>query len=141
MENTQLDPRLQKLVDAGESGTDILHGELKNLMLEAEQQLELAQEAEDDSGEAMDSMERKYWEGQLDALGEIYALTYQLAFSISDRRKTRRHGYIGRDKEIKSYKIQLEVDELWLKAIKDFTDVSYVEDNEILNWINVEVID
>jgi hypothetical protein len=136
--STELDPRLQKLVDAGESGTDILHGELKNYMLESEQQLTLAQEAEDESGEAMDSMERKYWEGQLDALGSVYALTYQLAFAIADRRKTRRHGYIGRDTGIKTYKIELEVDELWLKAIKDFTDVSYVEDNEVLSWINVE---
>jgi len=36
METTQLDPRLQKLVDLGESGTDILHGELKNMMYECE---------------------------------------------------------------------------------------------------------
>jgi hypothetical protein len=36
MMNTTLDPRLQKLIDMGESGTDILHGELKTLMLEAE---------------------------------------------------------------------------------------------------------
>jgi hypothetical protein len=36
MNNMTLAPRLQKLVDLGESGTDILHGELKNLMLNAE---------------------------------------------------------------------------------------------------------
>ena len=36
METTQLDPRLQKLIDLGESGTDILHGELKNMMYECE---------------------------------------------------------------------------------------------------------
>ena len=36
MKTTQLEPRLQKLVDMGESGTDILHGELKNLIYEAE---------------------------------------------------------------------------------------------------------
>ena len=83
-----LDPKLQKLVDLGESGTDIMHGELKNLMLEAEEQLTIAQAAEDASGEAMDSMDRTYWEGQMDALANVYALTYQLSFAISDRNKT-----------------------------------------------------
>jgi glutamine cyclotransferase len=87
MNNLQLDPRLQKLIDLGESGTDILHGELKNLMLEAEQQLDLAQEAENLSEEAMDSMERRYWEGILDAYSVVYQLTYELAFAISDRSK------------------------------------------------------
>lgn len=87
MMNTTLEPRLQKLIDLGESGTDILHGELKNLMLEAEEQLALAQEEEDRTEEAMDSMERKYWEGQMDALSWVYALTYQLSFAISDRAK------------------------------------------------------
>jgi len=80
-------PYLQKQVDLGISGTDILHGELKNLMLQAEEQLTLAQEAEDKSGDAMDSMERKYWEGQLDALSIVYQLTYDLAFAIDDRSK------------------------------------------------------
>ena len=84
-----LDPRIQKQVDLGSSGTDILHGELKNLMYEAEQQLILAQEEEDRTEEAMDSMERKYWEGQLDALTEVYALTYNLSFAIDERIKAR----------------------------------------------------
>ena len=88
MMNMTLDPKLQKLVDLGESGTDIMHGELKNLMLEAEEQLTIAQAAEDASGEAMDSMDRTYWEGQMDALANVYALTYQLSFAISDRNKT-----------------------------------------------------
>ena len=81
----EFSPRLQKLVDMGESGTDILHGELKNLMLEAENQLDIAQKAEDESEEAMDSMERTYWEGQLDALTTVYQLTYELSFAINDR--------------------------------------------------------
>jgi len=63
MITTDLAPHLQKLVDLGESGTDIL------------------------TEEAMDSMERKYWEGQMDALSWVYALTYQLSFAISDRTK------------------------------------------------------
>jgi hypothetical protein len=89
MNNLQLDPRLQKLIDMGVSGTDILHGELKSLMLEAETEyLEAKQiEEEDDYSDAMQSMERKYWEGMLDAYSTVYQLTYELAFAISDRTK------------------------------------------------------
>ncbi len=83
----EFSPRLQKLVDMGESGLDIIHGELKNLMLEAQKQLTIAQAAEDASGEAMDSMQRTYWEGQLDALVTVYQLTYDLSFAINDRIK------------------------------------------------------
>ena len=89
MMNTKLDPRLQKLIDLGESGTDILHGELKNLMLEAETDyIEIeAKEREGGYSDAMLSMERTRAEGRMDALVEVYALTYQLAFAISDRIK------------------------------------------------------
>ena len=81
----ELDPHLQKQVDAGSNGLDIMHGHLKVLLLEAEEQLELAQQAEDESEEAMDSMERKYWEGQVEALAYLYGLTYQLSFAIADQ--------------------------------------------------------
>jgi hypothetical protein len=87
--NLTLSPRLQKLVDLGESGTNILHGELKNLMLQAEEQLTLAQEQEDRTEEAMDSMQRTYWEGQLDALTTVYQLTYELSFAIGARHEAR----------------------------------------------------
>jgi hypothetical protein len=73
-----MDERLQKLVDMGESGTDILHGELKNLMYEAETKLSVAL-----LGEGYE-----YLEGRLDAFVEVYKLTYDLAFAISDRAKT-----------------------------------------------------
>jgi hypothetical protein len=72
-----LDPRLQKLIDLGESGTDILHGELKNLMLEAETKLERCDQ--DD--------EREWLDGYMQALTDIYKLTYDLAFAIADRTK------------------------------------------------------
>jgi len=90
MNNMTLAPRLQKLVDLGESGTDILHGELKNLMLNAETEYFRYQKIEEDTDydDAMDSMERKYWEGMLDAYSTVYQLTYELAFAISDRTKT-----------------------------------------------------
>ena len=86
-----LDPRLQKLVDMGETGTDILHGELKNLMYKSEQEYLEAKriEEENDYDDAMESMERKYWEGQLDALTGIYTLTYNLSFAINERAQKR----------------------------------------------------
>ena len=78
---TELPPHLQKAVDAKVPALDIMHGELKSLMLDAEEELMLAQEAENASEEAIDSMERRYWEGQLDALSYLYSLTYQIAFA------------------------------------------------------------
>jgi hypothetical protein len=90
METTQLDPRLQKLVDLGESGTDILHGELKNMMYECEKILVPLLENSDELGsdeEYDDTVERLYQSGYIDALSSVYALTYQLAFAISDRTK------------------------------------------------------
>jgi len=83
----ELTDNVQKAIELGSSGLDIMHGELKWLMKEAEEQLELAQEAEDKSGEAMDSMDRTYWQGQLDALSHVYELTYQLSFAIADLEK------------------------------------------------------
>ena len=83
--DNQLPPHLLRMVNLGMDGADIMHGELKVLMLEAEQQLELAQEAEEDSGEAMDSMERKYWEGVLETYAELYQLTYDIAFAKNDK--------------------------------------------------------
>jgi hypothetical protein len=56
-------------------------------MLDAERELEEAQRIEDETEEAMDSMERKYWEGQLDALTYVYQMTYALAFAIDERTK------------------------------------------------------
>ena len=82
-----LTPQIKKAIELGTSGLDVIHGELKWLMKEAEEQLELAQEAEDKTGEAMDSMDRRYWEGQLDALAYLYSLTYQLSFAIMDKEK------------------------------------------------------
>jgi len=84
-EDTGLPPHLQRLVNAGVSGLDIMHGELKNLMLIAEQDLASALEQEELSEEAMDSMVRTECEGRLDMLVELYQLTYQLSFAISEK--------------------------------------------------------
>lgn len=80
-----IEPHIQKQIDAGSSGLDIMHGHLKTLMLDAERELEEAQRVEDETEEAMDSMERRYWEGQLDALSYLYNLTYALSFAIDER--------------------------------------------------------
>jgi hypothetical protein len=84
-EDIGLPPHLQRMVNAGVSGLDILHGELKNLMLIAEQDLADALEQETLSEEAMDSMVRTECEGRLDTLVELYQLTYQLSFAIGAR--------------------------------------------------------
>ena len=84
-EDIWLPPHLQRLVNAGVSGLDIMHGELKNLMLMAEQDLASAIEQEELSEEAMDSMVRTECEGRLDTLVELYQLTYQLSFAIGAR--------------------------------------------------------
>jgi hypothetical protein len=84
-EDIGLPPHLQRMVNYNVSGLDIMHGELKNLMLIAEQQLASAIETEEESEEAMDSMDRTNAEGRLDMLVELYQLTYQLSFAIGAR--------------------------------------------------------
>jgi len=78
---------LQRLIDAGVNGLDIMHGELKNLMFIAERDLDMAIKREEESEEAMDSMERTRCEGILDTLVDLYNLTYQLSFAIAERDK------------------------------------------------------
>ena len=84
-EDIGLPPHLQRLVNADVSGLDIMHGELKSLMLMAEQDLASALEQEELSEEAMDSMVRTECEGRLDTLVELYNLTYQRSFAIGER--------------------------------------------------------
>ena len=85
-EDIGLPPHLQRLINYDINGLDIMHGELKNLMLIAEQELADAQAIEDETEEAMDSMERTYCEGFLDALTALYKLTYDLSFAIGEKR-------------------------------------------------------
>ena len=85
-----IDTRLQNAVDLGISGVDIMHGELKILMLVAEQELANAQAIEDETEEAMDSMVRTECEGRLDMLVELYKLTYDLSFAIGARNEATR---------------------------------------------------
>ena len=84
-ESLELPPHLQRMVDAGVTGLDIMHGELKNLMLIAEQELTDAIAREEETEEAMDSMDRTRCEGALDTLVSLYKLTYDLSFAIGAR--------------------------------------------------------
>ena len=90
METTELPSHLQRMVNAGVSGLDIIHGELKNLMLINEQVLAevMAMEEEDDYSDAMLSMERTREEGVGDTLELLYKLTYDLSFAIDERNKS-----------------------------------------------------
>jgi len=93
-EDIGLPPHLQRMVNADVTGLDIMHGELKNLMLIAEQELADAQAIEDETEEAMDSMDRTRCEGVLDTLVELYKLTYDLSFAIGIRTENRKDGHI-----------------------------------------------
>lgn len=86
-EDIGLPPHLQRMVNAGVSGLDILHGELKNLMLIAEQEFNeiSAEEEEGDYSDAMLSMDRTRAEGVLETLASLYKLTYDLAFAIGEK--------------------------------------------------------
>ena len=90
----ELPPHLQRMVDSDVSGLDIMHGELKNLMLMAEQDLASALEQEELSEEAMDSMVRTECEGRLDTLVELYQLTYDLSYAIVIRTENRKDGHL-----------------------------------------------
>lgn len=87
-------PHLEKaLEDISIPLIDLIHGHLKVAMVDAEVRLQEAQEHEDYSGEAMDSMERTYAEGYLEALTELYALTYNL--SIDRKQIEENHAKLG----------------------------------------------
>jgi hypothetical protein len=81
----KLPDHIQRMVNAGVSGIDIIHGELKNLMLMAETEYTqlVKEEEEDDYSDAMLSMDRTRAEGFMDAYVHIYKLTYDISFAIS----------------------------------------------------------
>jgi hypothetical protein len=86
---TGLPAHLQRLVDLGVSGIDIMHGQLKIDMLAAEAEYSAAVQVEEDNdySDAMESMDRKYAEGFLDAVVAMYQLTYDISFAIADKEK------------------------------------------------------
>ena len=87
-------PHLEKaLEDISIPLIDLIHGHLKVAMLEAEVELESKKEQEEESGSAMDSMERTYAEGYLEALTELYCLSYNL--SIDRKHIEESHAELG----------------------------------------------
>jgi hypothetical protein len=85
--STKLDSHLQRLVEVGVSGIDIMHGQLKIEMLEAEKLYSDAVQVEEDNdySDAMESMDRKYAEGFMDAISMMYKMTYDISFAIADK--------------------------------------------------------
>lgn len=51
---------------------DLVHGELKNLILEAENYMEVSEDRQE------------YWEGKYDAYANVYKLIYDLIFIRED---------------------------------------------------------
>ena len=92
---TTLEPHLQRLVDYNVSGIDIMHGQLKIDMLQAEAEYERVSKEEEDNdySDAMESMERKYMEGYLDAIAYMYKLTYDISFAIGIRNENAKDGH------------------------------------------------
>lgn len=82
---------IRELLDLNISGTDILHGQLKTLIYEADLHLNACIKREEDSeyANAMDSMDRTYAEGYMDALIAVNHYVIDLTYEISDRSKNR----------------------------------------------------
>jgi hypothetical protein len=51
-----------------------MRDKIQEALADAQEQLRLAQEEEERTEEAMDSMERRYWEGQTEALAYVAQL-------------------------------------------------------------------
>ena len=84
----ELSDNLIKSVQAGVSGLDIIHGELKNWMYETEQELNpLLQQSEEIGSDEdySDTVDRLWLSGYMEALADLYRLTYQLSFAIAER--------------------------------------------------------
>lgn len=82
-EDIGLPPHLQRLVDLDVNGLDIMHGELKNLMLIAEENWEAAKNGDPLAEDEYDESDQ-YHQGYLDALVSLYKLTYELSFAIGE---------------------------------------------------------
>lgn len=82
-----LPAEVQELVDRNLSGTDILHGYLKNALYEADQYLaeKVQIEEDNDYSDAMESMERTYAEGYMDALIKVNSLVVDLTYALEER--------------------------------------------------------
>jgi len=94
LEIADLQGRINQTWELLSVATDIMNSSNERYMLIWEKELEKAQAIEDETEEAMDSMERKYCEGFLDALTALYKLTYDLSFAIGIRTENRKDGHL-----------------------------------------------
>jgi hypothetical protein len=79
---------VQKLIDSGVSGTDILHGYIKNMMYETDLELAPLQANSEELGsdeEYEDTVERLYNEGYMDALMTVNQFVIDLTYAIEER--------------------------------------------------------
>jgi hypothetical protein len=80
---------VQRLIDSGISGTDILHGYMKNMMYETDLELAPLQANSEELGsdeEYEDTVQRLYNEGYMDALITVNNFITDLTYAIEDRR-------------------------------------------------------
>jgi hypothetical protein len=82
-EDIGLPPHLQRMVNLDMDGADIMHGELKVLMVETEKKL--SEYTNQDDEQYDQTVDRLHLEGYLDALGDLYKLTYDIAFAKGAR--------------------------------------------------------
>jgi len=81
---------VQKLIDSGVSGTDILHGYLKNMLYETDLILAPLQENSEELGsdeDYSDTVDRLYNEGYMDALIVVNQFVLDLTYAIDERNK------------------------------------------------------
>lgn len=81
---------VQKLIDSGISGTDILHGYLKNMLYETDLILAPLQANSEELGsdeDYSDTVDRLYNEGYMDALIVVNQFVLDLTYAIDERNK------------------------------------------------------
>ena len=81
--------KIKAFLSQGIEAEDIISGQLKIDIVEAEQDYEEKSAIEQENGysDAMESMERTYAEGFLDALSMVYRLTYDVSFARAELEK------------------------------------------------------
>lgn len=80
---------VQKLIDSGISGTDILHGYLKNMLYEIDIILAPLQANSEELGsdeDYSDTVDRLYNEGYMDALIVVNQFVLDLTYAVNDRK-------------------------------------------------------
>ena len=83
---------VQRIVDNGVSGTDILHGYMKNMMYETDLVLAPLQENSNEVGydeNYSNTVDRLYNEGYMDALIVVNQFIIDLTYAIEERNRAR----------------------------------------------------